>query len=98
MPELTPPEYGIGVDKGPDGKHFITLEVRTGFTKHTFFIGNAASYVNNAQVFHENIMKAGKECARLDSGLVTMNANGGDLDAIIQAQGRKPRTPGRSRP
>lgn len=84
------PQFGFGLIKMPDGKHRIILEVTTGFTKFEVYLGDASNYVENARVLHEGLITAGKEAARADSGIVVMNGDGGDMNAIIQAEGRKP--------
>lgn len=83
------PQFGFGLIKTPDGKHQIILEVTTGFTKYEVYIGDASNYADNAKVIHEGLMTVGKEAARADSGLVVMNGDGGDMNAVIQAERRK---------
>ena len=89
------PTYGIGITKGPDGKHYLSLDIYTQYTEHHFYIGDAGNYELNAKTIHDGIISAGQEAARMDSGLITMDGlDGRDLNAIVRAQRGKP---GRSR-
>lgn len=95
MPDSLP-QFGFGLVKRPDGKHQIILEILTGFTKFEVYIGDASNYMQNAKVIHEGLISVGKEAARADSGLVVMDGmNGGDVNAIVQAQRRQSGAKGR---
>jgi phage-related minor tail protein len=93
------PTFGFGIEKGADGKHYLMLEVGTGYTRHSFYVGDASNYQANAAVFNKGMLEAGAELARLDSGIVAMNGmSGGDLDAVAASlRGTQRRVKGTTR-
>lgn len=86
--EFEIPKYAIVVDQGPDHKAFLGLMVSTSATMHTFYLCDASQAHKMADTLRDQILKAGQDARRQNSGIVVANGVPDGYKAQAAAKGR----------
>lgn len=83
---MSTPTFGVSVQPDAQGKLWMGLTVQDEAINIVVFLCRSDNYEQVAREFHKQIMDAGRDMRRAESGLVIASGlNGGDLDAIVQA-------------
>jgi hypothetical protein len=64
------PQYAIVSEANSAGQLVMKLQVSFGMAQHEFFLCTSKNYEQVARLIHKNIMDAGLEMKRAESGLI----------------------------
>lgn len=84
--KLDYPRFGITVQEDEQGNAFAGLQVTTILTLHQFYLCNDKNFRQVAQMFNDNILKAGQDMLRHKSGIVTVK---GLPDGLVSPKERR---------
>ena len=95
---LEKPQFSIVAQSNPakPGKVMIGLQVAFGMALHQFYLCDTKDYEQIARQFHKQIMEAGVQAKRQESGIVVANGEVGN-GLVRKAEGREQRGPSRPR-